>query len=125
MHARHFDRVLQAEEQPGSSSLPGRQAHQIDATPSLRLGPKAGDLLVWCKAGWRFSDPGPQSNPIPGNHGHPASEPIPFFIAGGAASVRKGIARSVKAHTMDVAPTLGAYFGIKAPSSGWEGTSRL
>jgi hypothetical protein len=101
------------------------QAHQIDQEPSLRLGLKAGDLLVYCKAGWRFSDPGPQSNPIPGNHGHPATEPIPFFIAGGSPSVKKGVARSAKAHTMDVAPTLGTYFGISAPSSGWEGTSRL
>ncbi len=101
------------------------QAHQIDQTPSLRLGAKAGDLLVYCQAGWRFSDPGPQSNPIPGNHGHPATEPIPFFIGGGSPAVRRGVARSAKAHTMDVAPTLGAYFGIRAPSTGWEGSSRL
>ena len=101
------------------------QAFQIDQTPSLRLGPKAGDLLVYCKAGWRFSDPGPQSNPIPGNHGHPATEPIPFFLTGGSPSVKQGVARSAKAHTMDVAPTLGAYFGIKPPQTGWEGTSRL
>jgi arylsulfatase A-like enzyme len=101
------------------------QAHVIDQTPSLRLGPKAGDLLVYCKAGWRFSDPGPQSNPIPGNHGHPATEPIPFFVTGGSAAVRKGVARSARAHTMDVAPTLGAYFGVTPPQTGWEGTSRL
>ncbi|MEO7350544.1 MAG: alkaline phosphatase family protein, partial [Marmoricola sp.] len=93
--------------------------------PSLRLDAKAGDLLVYCKAGWRFSDPQPTSNPIPGNHGHPATEPIPFFIGGGSTSVKKGIARSAKAHTMDVAPTLGAYFGVKAPSTGWEGALRL
>ena len=101
------------------------EAHQIDQTPSLRLDAKAGDLLVFCKAGWRFSDPGPQSNPIPGNHGHPATQPIPFFVAGGSPSVTKGVARSARAHTMDVAPTLGAYFGIEAPGSGWEGVSRL
>jgi hypothetical protein len=101
------------------------QAHVIDQTPSLRLGSNAGDLLAYCKAGWRFSDPGPQSNPIPGNHGHPASEPIPFFIGGGSSLVRKGLARSARAHTMDVAPTLGAYFGIRAPRTGWEGFSRL
>ena len=98
------------------------QAHVIDQTPSLRLGAKAGDLLVYCKAGWRFSDPGPQSNPIPGNHGHPATEPIPFFIGGGSSLVKKGVARSAKAHTMDVAPTLGRYFGIAAPRTGWEGS---
>ncbi|MCW2712177.1 MAG: alkaline phosphatase family protein [Marmoricola sp.] len=101
------------------------QAHVVAETPSLRLGPNAGDLLVFCKAGWRFSDPGPQSNPIPGNHGHPATEPIPFFIGGGSPQVRRGVARSARAHTMDVAPTLGAYFGIAAPRTGWEGSSRL
>ncbi len=97
----------------------------IDQNPGLRLGPEAGDLLVWCKAGWRFSDPGPQSNPIPGNHGHPATEPIPFFLSGGSPAVAHGRARSARAHTMDVAPTLGAWFGIGAPSTGWEGVSRL
>ena len=101
---------------PGAPDRPGAR---------LRLDAKAGDLLVYCEAGWRFSDPGPSSNPIPGNHGHPATEPIPFLVSGGSPAVRKGIARSAKAHTMDVAPTLGAYFGLKAPSTGWEGTSRL
>lgn len=101
------------------------QAHVIDQTPSLRLDAKAGDLLVYCKAGWRFSDPRPASNPIPGNHGHPATEPIPFFLGGGSSAVARGVARSAQAHTMDVAPTLGAYYGLKAPSTGWEGASRL
>ena len=103
--------------------LPGPR-HRPDAR---RCGsaPRPATCWSYCKAGWRFSDPGPQSNPIPGNHGHPATEPIPFFIGGGAPLVKKGVARSAKAHTMDVAPTLGAYFGITAPSTGWEGTSRL
>ncbi len=100
-------------------------AHDIARTPSLRLGPNAGDLLLYCKAGWRFSDSTQLSNPIPGNHGHPATEPIPFFIGGGSPAVRKGIARSARARTMDVTPTLGTYFGVRAPSSGWEGLSRL
>ena len=101
------------------------QVHRIDREPLLRLDAKAGDLLVYCRAGWRFTDPGPTSNPIPGNHGHPATEPIPFIISGGSSKVKKGIARSAKAHTMDVAPTLGAYFGLAAPKTGWEGVSRL
>ena len=46
----------------------------------------AGDLVVYCQAGWRFSDPEYVDNPIPGNHGHPATEPIPFFIGGGPPS---------------------------------------
>ena len=67
---------------PGPPDRPGR--------PRCGSGPKAGDLLVYCKAGWRFSDPGPQSNPIPGNHGHPATEPIPFFVTGGSPAVQEG-----------------------------------
>lgn len=101
------------------------QAFVLDETPSLQIGPKGGDLLVYCKAGWRFSDPGPQSNPIPGNHGHPATEPIPFFLTGGAAPGRARVARSARARTVDVAPTLGSWFGVGAPASGWQGVSRL
>ena len=53
--------------------------------PWLRLGPEAGDVVVFCEAGWRFSDPNPvTANPIPGNHGHPATRNIPFFIGGGS-----------------------------------------
>ena len=48
----------------------------------LRLGPEAGDLVAYCKAGWRFSDPEVWSNPIPGNHGHPVTEPIPVLPRG-------------------------------------------
>lgn len=42
------------------------------APGELRLGPQAGDIVAHCRAGWRFSDPQVWSNPIPGNHGHPA-----------------------------------------------------
>ena len=49
----------------------------------------------------------------------------PFFVSGGSSSVHQGVARSARAHTMDVAPTLAAYSGTAAPSGGWEGASRL
>ena len=92
-------------------------------TPAdLRLSPNAGDLIVYCKAGWRFSDPTIFNNPIPGNHGHPVTEPIPFIVAGGAAQVRPGV-RTAVAHTMDVAPTIAQYFGL--PTTGYDGRSRL
>src|SRR5690606_4648847 len=55
----------------------------VHTPDELRLGPRAGDLVAYCRAGWRFTDPKPWSNPIPGNHGHPATEPIPFFVSGG------------------------------------------
>ncbi len=100
-------------------------AYDRAATPGLRLGPNAGDVIVYCKSGWRFTDPSPTSNPIPGNHGHPSTRPIPFFISGGHASVRAATVSSALATTVDVTPTLGKFFGLHAPSGSWDGTSRL
>lgn len=91
----------------------------------LLLGPNAGDLVVYCKAGWRFTDPDVVSNPIPGNHGHPATEPIPFVISGGHPAVRRGVTSSAPARTLDVAPTVAALFGLGAPAGGWDGQARL
>ena len=93
--------------------------------PWLRLGARAGDVVVWCKAGWRFSDPSQTSNPIPGNHGHPATYPIPFFLAGGHPAVPRRATSSGHARTQDVAPTVAAFFGLAAPRGGWDGRSRL
>ncbi|WP_241987665.1 alkaline phosphatase family protein [Cryobacterium sp. TMT1-66-1] len=90
----------------------------------LRLGDEAGDLVAYCRAGWRFSDPAVLSNPIPGNHGHPTTEPIPFFISGGSPRVRTGITLSDPARTMDVAPTVAALFGLAAPAGGYDGVDR-
>ena len=93
----------------------------------MRCGPEAGDLVVFCKAGWRFSDPDPiRNNPIPGNHGHPATRPIPFFISGGHPKVPRRKASPTVAHTLDVAPTVADFFGIrKQPRGGYDGRSRL
>ena len=91
----------------------------------LRLGPEAGDLVVYCEAGWRFSDPEVFANPIPGNHGHPATRPIPFFVSGGHRVVRRGASSTAAARTVDVAPTVGDFFGIAAPRGGYDGRSRL
>jgi arylsulfatase A-like enzyme len=105
------------------------QAHpgvlSVHAPAELRLGPEAGDLVAFCRAGWRFSDPYIASNPIPGNHGHPATEPIPFFISGGSPKVARGRTSSDPARTVDVAPTVGALYGLKAPSGGYDGTARM
>ncbi|HWM02658.1 MAG TPA: alkaline phosphatase family protein [Actinophytocola sp.] len=90
----------------------------------LRLGPEAGDLVVYCKAGWRFTDPTVISNPIPGNHGHPATEQIPFVISGGHPMVRRGQVSSAPARSLDVAPTVAALFGLAAPQGGWDGEAR-
>ncbi|HEV7647765.1 MAG TPA: alkaline phosphatase family protein [Actinophytocola sp.] len=91
----------------------------------LRLGANAGDLVAYAKAGWRFTDPSVISNPIPGNHGHPATEAIPFVISGGHPMVRRGQVSPAPAHTMDVAPTVAALFGLSAPPGGWDGEARM
>jgi hypothetical protein len=91
----------------------------------LDLDALAGDLVVFCKAGWRFSDPKFSDNPIPGNHGHPATRPIPFFIGGGSRLVRKRTSSTRVARTLDVAPTVGSVFGLGAPRGGYDGVSRL
>ncbi|GAB4079283.1 alkaline phosphatase family protein [Modestobacter muralis] len=104
------------------------QAHpgvlSVHVPGSLRLGPEAGDLLAYARPGWRFTDPEPTSNPIPGNHGHPATEPIPFFLSGGHPALRQGLSSSAQARTVDVAPTVGAVFGLTAPTGGYDGAPR-
>jgi len=101
--------------------------HAMDTarSESLRLGSRAGDVLVYCRAGWRFSDPEIYSNPIPGNHGHPATRGIPFFLGGGHPDVPRRRSSSAHATTMDVAPTLSTFFGVGGPRGGYDGTSRL
>lgn len=98
---------------------------RVSQHQALRLGSNAGDVIVWCKAGWRFSDPTPVSNPIPGNHGHPATYPIPFFVAGGHQLVPKRRTSTAIARTVDVAPTVAKFFGVGPPRRGWEGVARI
>lgn len=97
---------------------------EVRLPAEMRLGPEAGDLVATCRAGWRFSDPYVASNPIPGNHGHPATAPIPFFVSGGSPRVIAGRTSSEPARTVDVAPTVGALFGLPAPEGGYDGTAR-
>jgi hypothetical protein len=110
-----------AKAHPGVLSAYDRKASR----PWLRLGDRAGDVVVWCRAGWRFSDPAQTSNPIPGNHGHPATYPIPFFLAGGHPAVPRRVTSSDHARTQDVAPTVAQFFGLSAPRGGWDGHARL
>jgi len=96
----------------------------VQPSSALRLGARGGDLVAFCKPGYRFSDPAMTSNPIPGNHGHPATLPIPFLVSGGHPAVRRGATSSAAAHTIDVAPTVGGLFGLGAPSGGYDGVAR-
>jgi hypothetical protein len=106
-------------------STPGVLSASRRTRRGLRLGPEAGDVVVYCKAGWRFSEPDPTGNPIPGNHGHPATRSIPFFIGGGHPAVPRRTASSRRARTVDVAPTVGAFFGLGPLRGGYDGENRL
>lgn len=109
-----------------AESTPGVLKAWDRRTPWLRLGPEAGEVVVFCQAGWRFSDPEPvTSNPIPGNHGHPATRAIPFFIGGGHPAVRPGRVSPKHARTVDVAPTVAEFFGLPVPKRRYDGRSRL
>lgn len=110
-----------------AGGTPGVLASYDRKAKWLRLGPQAGDVIVFCKQGWRFSDPDPRtSNPIPGNHGHPTTQPIPFFLSGGHPAVPKRQASPHIAHTTDVAPTVAHFFGLRTePRGGYDGHSRL
>ncbi|WP_139981469.1 alkaline phosphatase family protein [Nocardioides litoris] len=116
---RRMLRIAKAE--PGVLSAHDRR------TRWLRLGPEAGEVVVFCRAGWRFSDPDPlTSNPIPGNHGHPATRPIPFFVNGGHPRLKHRAASSAVAQTVDVAPTVASFFGVRGrPRGGWDGKARV
>ncbi len=107
-----------------SSAVPGvLSAHDPRVTPSLRTGPLGGDVIVYAEAGWRFSDPDQLSNPIPGNHGHPATTPIPFFVAGGHRLV-PGRRTSSAGRDRRRAPTC-RLLRVGAPRGGYDGRSRL
>ena len=108
-----------------ATDVPGVLRAHDRRTPGLRLGPEAGEVVVYCRSGWRFTEPDPSGNPIPGNHGHPATLPIPFFIGGGHPVVPRRTASSELARTVDVAPTVGAFFGVGRPSGGYDGHTRL
>ncbi|MCW2766031.1 MAG: phnA 2 [Nocardioides sp.] len=109
-----------------AAGVPGVLATHERTQDWLRLGPEAGDVVAFCQAGWRFSDPDRLlSNPIPGNHGHPATRQIPFFIAGGHPRVPHRKASPAHATTVDVAPTVASFFGLGAPRGGWDGHARL
>ncbi|MBI2170135.1 MAG: alkaline phosphatase family protein [Actinobacteria bacterium] len=97
----------------------------VYAPADLRIGIRGGDLIAFVKPGWRFGDwvegARPLNNPLPGNHGHPASLPVPLVVSGGSSLV-KASTETRPASTMDVAPVVTWLFGATPPSPGYEGS---
>lgn len=95
-------------------------------------GDRTGDLIVTVEPGYRIGHGGPVSNPIPGNHGHEATLPIPMVVAGGW----DGIVRDTvvpdgptgptdrpadQGENIDIAPTVAWLLGLHPPPGGFDG----
>lgn len=90
-----------------------------------------GDLVASAAPGWRFSDPDPVANPIPGNHAHKLTLHNTFMIGGGAPFVRAQVIseldepvdhferRPGQSENIDVAPTVAWLLGMS--TTGFDG----
>jgi ectonucleotide pyrophosphatase/phosphodiesterase family member 5 len=97
------------------------------------LGDYTGDLIVTVERGWRIGHDGVDSNPIPGNHGHPTTLPIPVIVSGGWDGIRHGHVVEAsgdpdvtdvpaeQAGNIDVAPTVAWLLGLHPPPGGYDG----
>jgi ectonucleotide pyrophosphatase/phosphodiesterase family member 5 len=96
------------------------------------LGDYTGELIVTVEAGWRIGHGGMDSNPIPGNHGHPETLPIPVIVGGGWEGVRSqrldpddavGLTDEPEgqARNIDLAPTAAWLLGLNPPPGGFDG----
>ena len=95
-------------------------------------GDHTGDLVLVLEDGFRLSE-SPTDNPIPGNHGHSVTLPIPVFVAGGAPVVARG--QVVEApqgladderdpaqpENVDMGPTAAWLLGLEPPAGGFDG----
>lgn len=117
------DQALYRERNPvdggRANTLDGRQPDWNAA------GPRTGDLYVTADPGFRFSDPSPTSNPLPGNHGGWHTRDNAFLIAGGGDYVVNGIRTGTvgdrfsdtlqnpdQAENVDLASTVLGLFGL-------------
>jgi ectonucleotide pyrophosphatase/phosphodiesterase family member 5 len=99
-------------------------------------GDMVGDMIVTVAPGYRLGHdlnaPEVVANPIPGNHGHPTTLPIPIVVSGGWEGIRS---RDVtpsgqlsvtdedpgQARNIDLAPTAAWLLGLHGPPGGFDG----
>ena len=101
--------------------------------------PKAGDIVAFANPGWRFDkELTPESNPIPGNHGHAVTQHSTLFVTGGHPALSDS-PHNVPGETvydpahkkfappaggpgnLSIAPTVAALFGVEPPPGGYDG----
>ena len=99
--------------------------------------PDNGHLVVFVKPGWAVRD-NSSTNPLPGNHGHPATQHSVLLVTGGHPSL-DDTPESVPGEkvydpenklfsppadgpgNLSIAPTVAALFGIGEPVGGYDG----
>jgi ectonucleotide pyrophosphatase/phosphodiesterase family member 5 len=119
--------------------LDGGDRHTVARVhPTWALGgDHTGELVVTCEPGWRVghstSAPPEIANPIPGNHGHPPTLPIPVVVSGGWEGLRRGqvvgadleldpsTEHPSQARNIDLAPTTAWLLGLNPPPGGFDG----
>ena len=116
----------------------GGEASWVGATrPDWGLtGDRTGDLVVVAEQGWRITEPSASSNPIPGNHGHIVTLPIPQVVTGGwdglatnqvapvmgvGTGVEPDVRLEAQGENIDMAPTIAWLLGINPPPGGFDG----
>jgi hypothetical protein len=92
--------------------------------------PRSGDLLITVDDGLRVTEPGPFSNPIPGNHGMSSTLRVPVLVSGGLDVVQRAVAPTTddpfvrspdQAENVDMAPTAAWLLGVESPTGGFAG----
>ena len=128
--AEALDGLTGVERVLASSSTPGLEAYGL-------AHPRAGDFVALAEDGYRFAsgDFG-NSNPLPGNHGHTATQHSVALVSGGhPALAPAGNVAGPAVYAPDqpiappqdgpgnlsVAPTVAAMFGLPAPAGGFDG----
>lgn len=112
----------------------GGEQHWVGRVrPSWGLtGDHTGDLVVTVQDGFRIIADSEFDNPIPGNHGHAVTLPIPLIVSGGAPIVRQqridppegtgplDLAAG-QAENVDLAATAAWLLGLRPPPGGFDG----
>lgn len=96
-------------------------------------GDYTGDLIVTVEPGWRIGHGGFDSNPIPGNHGHPTTLRIPMIVAGGWSGLQPATVVEPAGPTgltdrpanqgenIDIGPTVAWLLSLHPPPGGFDG----
>ena len=80
----------------------------------MRTTEKLGDFIIEARAPWGFKLPEPEEGTSRGAHGSTREMQVPLLIAGAGVRV-SAVPKDAK--LVDVAPTIAALLGVRAPAS--------